>query len=130
MRNERRKAPLIYVPFGILPFSIDVLCRNPEVVTGRKDSLCVPWGKKCKILHCWISKEKESDWVRSEIHYLVEGGSTATKGICSSSWWISWWSRFVFEMSEDMEICPIITVTSGEHLERLHTEYSSEKTRK
>jgi hypothetical protein len=67
MSKERRKVPLIYVPYGILPFKKTILCQNPEFVTGRKDSLCVPWGKKCKILHCWVSKgQRESEWLRSE----------------------------------------------------------------
>ena len=119
----RRKVPLVYIPFGILPFPVGVLCQNPEAVTGRKDSLCVPWGKKRKILHCWIPKGKESDWLRSEVHFLVEIEPTATRGVCSSSWWISWWSRFVYEMSEDTALYPIITVTSRDHLERLYREY-------
>ena len=121
MSKEREKVPLIYVPYGILPFDKTILCQNPEFVTGRKDSLCVPWGKKCKILHCWILKgEKESDWLRSEVQYLVEIEPTVAKGVCSSSWFISWWSRFVYEMSEDTELYPIITVTSREHLDRLN----------
>lgn len=120
MERERRKIPLVYVPYGILPFDEITLCQNPEFVTGRKDSLCVPWGKKCKILHCWISKGKESDWLRSEVQYLVEIVPTVAKGVCSSSWFISWWSRFVYEMSEDTELYPIIIVTSREQLDRLH----------
>ena len=120
MERERRKIPLVYVPYGILPFDEITLCQNPEFVTGRKDSLCVPWGKKCKILHCWMSKGKESDWLRSEVQYLVEIEPMVAKGVCSSSWFISWWSRFVYEMSEDTELNPVTIVTSREQLDRLH----------
>lgn len=124
MNNERRKVPLVYVPYGILPYDQTTLCQNPEFVTGRKDSLCVPWGKKCKILHCWAPKgEKESDWLRSEVHYLVEIELTPPKGRCSSMWWKNWWSRIVYKMSEDTELYPIVQVTSKEQLGSLHRKY-------
>ena len=120
MSKERRKVPLVYIPYGILPFDEITICQNPEFATGRKDSLCKPCGKKCRILHCWIPKGKESDCLRSEVQYLVEIEPTAAKGVCSSSFWKNFWSRFVYEMSEDIEHYPIITVTSKEHLDRLH----------
>ena len=121
MSEERRKVPLVYVPYGILPFDKTTLRQNPIFVTGRADSLCVPWGKKCKILHCWVPKgEKGSDWLRQEVHYLVEVEPTPPNGVCSSSWWKTTFSRWVNKMAEDIEICPIITVTSREHLDKLH----------
>jgi len=123
--QERKKIPLVYVPYGILPYDETTICQNPELVTGRKDSLCVPWGKKCKILHCWAPSSpkesnwvKESDWVRGEVHYLIEPEPTATSGACSRPWWISWWSRWVYKMSEDSELGPVITITSKEQLDR------------
>jgi len=123
MIEERKKIPLVYVPYGILPFDEVTICQNPEFVTGRKDSLCVPWGKKCKILHCWApTGQKESDWVRGEVQYLVETEPTATSGKCSSSWFISWWSRFVYKLSEHSELDPVIIITSKEQLEEQKTE--------
>lgn len=120
MSGKRKKIPLVYVPYGILTFDELTICQNPEFVTGRKDSSCIPWGKKHKILHCWApSGQKESDWVRGQIQYLVETEPTATSGKGSRSWWISWWSRFVYEMSEDAELDPIITITSKEQLDKL-----------
>jgi len=118
--SDRKKIPLIYVPYGILPFDETTICQNPELVTGRKDSSCVLWGRKMKILHCWApSGQKESDWVRGEVQYLVETEPTATSGKCSNSWWISFWSRYVYRMSEDSEFDPVITITSKEQLDRL-----------
>jgi hypothetical protein len=38
--SERKKIPLVYVPYGILPFDDLTICQNPELVTGTKDSLC------------------------------------------------------------------------------------------
>jgi hypothetical protein len=120
MSEERKKIPLVYVPYGILPFDDLAICQNPELVTGRKDSLCVPWGKKHKIFHCWTPKgQKESDWVRGEVQYLVETEPTPATGRCSSSWFISWWSGYVYRMSEDSELDPVITITSKEQLDRL-----------
>jgi hypothetical protein len=124
MNRERRKVPLVYVPYNVLPYDQAALCQNPEFVTGRKDSLCIPWGEKCKILHCWAPKgEKESDWLRSEVHYLVEVEPTPTRGPCSSKYWKNFWSRYVYEMSEDTELYPIIHVISKEHLNSLHGKY-------
>jgi hypothetical protein len=122
--SERKKIPLIYVPYGILRFDEVTMCQDPELVTGRKDSSCVLWGKKCKILHCWApSGQKESDWVRGQVQYLVETGTTATSGKCSSSWWISYWRGYVDKMSEDSELDPVITITSKEQLDRLNKRW-------
>jgi len=119
---ERRKVQLIYMPFDLLPFDATTICQNPELVTGRKDSLCIPRGDKCKILHCWISKgEKESEWLRSELHYLVEIEHTPSKGVCSANWWKKWWSGFVYKMIEDSKVSPIITATSSKHLESVRS---------
>ena len=125
MNKERRKVPLVYVSYGILPDDQTTICQNPEFVTGRKDSLCVPWGKKCKILHCWAPKDaKESDWLRSEVHYLVEVEPTPTEGRCSRKFWKNFWSGFVKAMTEgEIELYPIIQVTSKEHLSSLHKKY-------
>jgi hypothetical protein len=119
MSEKRKKIPLIYVPYGILQFDDLTICQNPELVTGTKDSLCVPWGKKCKILHCWTPKgQKESDWVRGEVQYLVEIEPPPAMGRCSRRWFISWWSGYVYAMSEDSELDPVIIVTSKEQLDR------------
>jgi len=120
MSKERKRIPLIYVPYGILPFDEITICKNPELVTGRKDSVCVPWGNKHKILHCWApAGHKESDWLRGEVQYLVEIETSVPTGRFSPQWWIQWWQREVYKMSEDSELNPIIIVTSKEHLDRL-----------
>ena len=124
MSKERRKIPLVYVPYGILRYDRATLRQNPEFVTGRKKSFCVCWGERCKILHCWTPNgQKESDWLRSEVQYLVEIEPTPTEGRCSSDWWKSFWSGYVYKMSEDTELYPIIQVTSKEHLSSLHGKY-------
>jgi hypothetical protein len=120
MNKERKKIPLVYIPYGILTFDKIAICQNPELVTGRKDSMCVVWGKKYKILHCWApAGHEESDWLRGEVQYLVEIEPTEATGRFSQKGWISWWQRFVYEMSEDAELYPIIIVSSKEHLDRL-----------
>ena len=120
MNKERKKIPLLYVPYGILTFDKIAMCQNPGLVTGRKDSMCVPWGKKHKILHCWApAGQKESDWLRGEVQYLVEIEPTEATGRFSQRWWISFWQRFVYEMTENAELYPIIIITSKEHLDML-----------
>jgi len=96
------------------------MCQNPELVTGRKDSICVVWGEKHQILHCWAPADgKESDWLRGEVQYLVEIEPTEATGPFSQEWWISFWQGYVYKMSEDAELYPIIIVSSKEHLDRL-----------
>ena len=125
LMKKTRKVPLVYVPHGILPNDETTICQNPELITGRKDSFCVPWGKKYTILHCWAPTghverdwRKESDWLRSEVHYLVEVEPTSPT---LAMWWKNWWTGFVKRMTEDnIELYPIIQISSKEHLNSLH----------